>query len=376
MKIDFKKQFVIIACGVLLGITGTVQAVTLTGTLSSGGGGYATVVASPVASLAVGVHNEGAKSVTLTATNAEIRYTTDGSVPNCSTSTLYSSVIPLPVSSSVQTIKALSCYSTGAKSGVVSFEYTINAAPTPPASSGGGGGSHHHSSGGSTANPDTTKPVVTLIGETPVYVPLNGTYVEQGATATDNVTASSSLTIIVNGDVVDTSVAGTYYVAYRTTDAAGNVSDDVIRDVHVQAPSVAEDLPTGSVGGGSVLGVSTFKFLVNLHLGMRHNDVTELQNRLTAEGHYTGPVTGYFGNLTLAAAKSYQAAHGVVPVSGYVGPLTRAELNSTAVNAPATAGQTAAVVNGLTQAQREAIQGQINAAMALLQALMAQLANL
>jgi len=111
----------------------------------------------------------------------------------------------------------------------------------------------------------------------------------------------------------------------------------------------------GSFGavGGSVLGASTgptalglgttsnsiiptsnqsavvstqFKFREDLWFGMRANDVTELQMRLTAEGVYAGPITGYFGSLTRAAVMKYQANHGISAI-GRVGPRTRASLN-------------------------------------------------
>ena len=368
------KAFIVLsalAAYVLLG--GTVHASEVTGTISSAGGGSgATVVEAPSASPIAGSYT-GTQSVALTATNSDsIHYSVDGTTPTCSTGTTYSGAVSV---SSDKTIKAISCYPNSVASDVVDYAYTITAA-----SSGGGGGGG--GGGGSSFNSDTVKPIVTIVGETPMSVPLNGTYVELGATATDDVTPSSSLVIIVNGDTVDTAVEGTYHVAYRTTDAAGNVSETVIRDVNVgvaSVPTVVAGLDSQGTGSGGVastgqvLGVSTFKFLINLHLGMRHNDVTELQNRLVVEGLYSGPVTGYFGQLTLAAAKRYQERENIVPVSGYVGPLTRAALND--ASSPAV-GQSEGVVNGLTQAQHDAIQAQITSMMALLQTLMEQLAAL
>lgn len=79
--------------------------------------------------------------------------------------------------------------------------------------------------------------------------------------------------------------------------------------------------------GGSVLGAETFQFTKNLRLGMKNNDVMELQKRLVAEGFLKVTPTGYFGKATFAAVKAYQTAHSIKPVSGFVGPLTRAELS-------------------------------------------------
>ncbi|MCR4328620.1 MAG: peptidoglycan-binding protein [Patescibacteria group bacterium] len=71
----------------------------------------------------------------------------------------------------------------------------------------------------------------------------------------------------------------------------------------------------------------TYQFLNPLDINSEGSDVTALQNRLTKEGYYTGPVTGFYGSLTKAAVKEYQTAHGITPL-GNVGPSTRASLNS------------------------------------------------
>jgi hypothetical protein len=78
---------------------------------------------------------------------------------------------------------------------------------------------------------------------------------------------------------------------------------------------------------GQVLGISTYNFASDLHIGMRSNDVLELQKRLAAEGFFAVNPTGYFGTITRFSAKIYQATHRIQPLSGFVGPLTRAELN-------------------------------------------------
>jgi hypothetical protein len=78
---------------------------------------------------------------------------------------------------------------------------------------------------------------------------------------------------------------------------------------------------------GEVLGTSTYTFANNIAYGDISNDVVELQKRLIAEGYLPITVpTGFFGPLTLAAVKKYQAGHGIIQ-TGYVGPLTRGALN-------------------------------------------------
>lgn len=66
----------------------------------------------------------------------------------------------------------------------------------------------------------------------------------------------------------------------------------------------------------------------NLKYGASGSSVTELQEFLTAQGVYSGPITGHFYSLTLAGVKAYQNKAGITPVSGYFGPLSRAKASA------------------------------------------------
>ncbi len=79
---------------------------------------------------------------------------------------------------------------------------------------------------------DTTKPVITLEGEETVNVDLNDDYIDAGATAEDDVDGDITYRIQVINPV-DTSKAGTYYVAYDVSDWAGNRAVRVYRTVIV-----------------------------------------------------------------------------------------------------------------------------------------------
>jgi len=71
---------------------------------------------------------------------------------------------------------------------------------------------------------------------------------------------------------------------------------------------------------------ATYTFLHSIIYGETSTDVTKLQMKLTKLGVYSGPITKFFGNLTLTAVKKYQKMNGLSPV-GNVGPATRALLN-------------------------------------------------
>lgn len=165
--------------------------------------------------------------------------------------------------------------------------------------------------------------------------------------------------------VVNTTAIPTGYTSVTQGDCSGNISYDENKTCTITIS--ADVIPPagggngggngggggGSSGGGSssgssgftnpsipsnststtaatttpqVLGATTFKFLKNLSFGMRNTDVNELQKRLTSEGVYKGPVTGYFGSLTEVGVKAYQAKNNIEQV-GLVGPKTRAKLN-------------------------------------------------
>jgi len=99
-----------------------------------------------------------------------------------------------------------------------------------------------------TATVDLTIPVITLVGSNPLNLNVGDTYTDPGATAMDNTDGDITANIVVGGDTVDTSIAGTYVVTYNVMDAAGNAAVEVTRDVIVSAlptaPSMGAPIPT------------------------------------------------------------------------------------------------------------------------------------
>ena len=108
--------------------------------------------------------------------------------------------------------------------------------------------------------PDTTAPVITLIGAATINLNIGGTYNEQGATATDNIDGDISANIVIGGDTVNTSIAGTYVVTYNVSDAAGNAAAEVTRTVIVAADTTAPVITL--IGNASI----------TLELGQTYNE--------------------------------------------------------------------------------------------------------
>ena len=80
---------------------------------------------------------------------------------------------------------------------------------------------------------DTTPPLISLLGEAEVVVPLDGAYTDAGAEAWDDCDGDLTDDIDVGGDIVDTSSVGTYVITYNVTDAEDNAADEVTRTVEV-----------------------------------------------------------------------------------------------------------------------------------------------
>ena len=86
-------------------------------------------------------------------------------------------------------------------------------------------------------NPDTTAPVITLNGASTINLDLGDTYIEQGATAVDNIDGNLTASIIIGGDTVNTSVVASYVVTYNVSDSSANAATQVTRTVAVSEPS-------------------------------------------------------------------------------------------------------------------------------------------
>ena len=79
---------------------------------------------------------------------------------------------------------------------------------------------------------DTTAPVITLAGVSPVTVEVGGSYTDAGATATD--IGDGDLTLsITTVNAVDTTTVGSYTVTYNVSDSSSNAAIQVTRTVNV-----------------------------------------------------------------------------------------------------------------------------------------------
>ena len=99
---------------------------------------------------------------------------------------------------------------------------------------------------------DSTPPVITLIGDTAITVAVGDTYIDAGATATDNVDNDVTTGIVAIGSV-DTSVAATYTLTYNVSDATGTAAESVTRTVTVEQKVCGIDAITRDVNAAIAL---------------------------------------------------------------------------------------------------------------------------
>jgi len=85
---------------------------------------------------------------------------------------------------------------------------------------------------------DAVPPVITLVGNSIININVGDPYVDEGATAADDIDGDLTASITKGGTFVDASTAGTYTVTYNVSDAAGNAAIEAIRTVNVNALEV------------------------------------------------------------------------------------------------------------------------------------------
>lgn len=80
---------------------------------------------------------------------------------------------------------------------------------------------------------DDTRPIITLNGNSPMYIEQGYSFLDPGAIAMDNADGNISHLLVINSNV-DSSTVGEYFVSYNVTDSSGNKADSAVRYVIVE----------------------------------------------------------------------------------------------------------------------------------------------
>lgn len=100
---------------------------------------------------------------------------------------------------------------------------------------------------------DTTNPNLTLNGNSAIELVVDDRYIEQGATATDNVDTTGELKVVINETpTIDTKKPGIYIVTYNVSDKAGNSAVQVSRTITIKPQAVTVVGSTAELGEISV----------------------------------------------------------------------------------------------------------------------------
>lgn len=312
----------------------------VTGTLSTGLGNSAVsgiVISVPIASPGAGSYTS-AQSVTLTSSGSlSIRYTTDNTLPTCTTGTVYAGAISV---ASTQTVKAIACYANNIASSVASYSYSIN-----PIISGGGGGG-----GGSSYTPPfvpatTTVPAI-IATATPVIssstrpAPVGQVLGVQsfmflrdlriGSRGND---VTELQKILIKEGFLKGEATGYFGTMTRKALIAWEIKNNLVVSENFGAyyrdymnkkyfASVKTDVEVTR----ATTSVPTFIFLKDLSVGSRGNDVTELQKILVAEKYLVTSTFGVFDQKTRIALSKWQTKN-KIRSTGYFGPLSRQLMN-------------------------------------------------
>lgn len=135
--------------------------------------------------------------------------------------------------------------------------------------------------------PDTTAPVITLLGSASVSFEVGTAYTDAGATAIDDVDGVVTQ-LITTVNPVDINTVGIYTVSYDVSDTAGNAAITVVRTVEVVAvvvpPPPTSDLQVSL--SSTVLPLDSLVYGLAVEVG----DVIDYENTTTCDDGSVGTV--------------------------------------------------------------------------------------
>ena len=180
--------------------------------------------------------------------------------------------------------------------------------------------------GSSSITIDTTKPVITLLGDNPQVIEVGTAYSELNATASDNLDGNISGNIVIDASDVDTNVVDTYTVTYNVTDAAGNVADQVTRTVNV----VDTTKPVITLLGDASVSIEVGSSYVDLGVTVSDNydsnitaslvtDLTDVNINIVDSYTVTYNVTDANGNVADEVTRTINVVDTTKPVITLVG---------------------------------------------------------
>ncbi|MFL2594248.1 MAG: beta strand repeat-containing protein [Flavobacteriaceae bacterium] len=158
---------------------------------------------------------------------------------------------------------------------------------------------------------DTTKPILSLLGSTPVIIELGQAYSDAGASASDNYDDNTSISAaITTSGAVDNTAVGSYTLTYGVSDTSNNQANPISRTV------VVEDNTSPVI---TLLGTSTITVEVGnsyIDPGVVGTDNYDNDSAITAAITSSGSVdTSTLGSYLVTYTVSDNSGNAATPVS-------------------------------------------------------------
>ena len=187
--------------------------------------------------------------------------------------------------------------------------------------------------------PDSTPPVITLLGANPVHLAVGDTFTDPGITVADNADGTDPYITFINGlqqevssSTINSASPTTYLITYKATDAAGNVAT-VIRSVIVGNPdgtvSTGGTTTTTATASTTTASADTTAPVVTLTgaaaVQLNVGDVF-VDPGATAADNMDGNLTAKIvetGSVNTAAAGSYPLTYSATDAAGNTGSASR-----------------------------------------------------
>lgn len=153
-----------------------------------------------------------------------------------------------------------------------------------------------------TVTADTTAPIISLIGASTINLEQGDSYIDQGATASDNIDGDLTSSIVVGGDTVNTNLVGSYEITFNVSDNAGNNAVEVTRTVNVNQDAT---IPVITLIGSSS---------INLNIGDAY-----VEQGATAIDNFDGDISANIiitGTVNSASAGTYFVNYNVNDAAG------------------------------------------------------------
>jgi hypothetical protein len=165
---------------------------------------------------------------------------------------------------------------------------------------------------------DNNAPVITLIGDDEITLERGASYTDAGATFSDNLDASGTIT--VGGDTVLTSTPGVYTITYDAVDSEGNNATQVTRQVTVEDTTAPTVTNVSNISNTSSFTITTDEDIDTYNLDNAGETLITATSSLTlsglSDGTYNITLTDLYNNTSTSYTFIIDTEVPVITITG------------------------------------------------------------